>query len=145
MFSVNLTTLQAEQHGLKPDLFEFEETDHRCCVHAPIVPFNEAHHFRCSDDKVLTEWESGNWSNHRRDVFCRDNAIVFQLACITFADLPGEVHFIPRKGKVQQSGRQSYFACKGQFVGINTVRLKCDLARDVIQKMRYEGEPQNWK
>ena len=83
-------------------------------------------------------------SHRRNDVFRHNNAIVFQLARIAFADLPGEVHFIPRKGKVQQSGRQSYFACKGQFVGINTARLECNLARDVIQKMRYEGESQNW-
>jgi hypothetical protein len=77
-------------------------------------------------------------------VFRHDDAIVFQLARIVFADSPGEVHFIPKKGKVQQSGRHSYFACKGQFVGINTARLECDLARDVIQKMHYEGESQNW-
>jgi hypothetical protein len=77
-------------------------------------------------------------------VFRRDDAIIFKLAQIAFAHLPGEVHFIPRKGKVQQSGRQSYFACKGQFVGINTARLECDLTRDVIQKMRYKGESRNW-
>ena len=41
-------------------------------------------------------------------------------------------------------GWQSYFACKGQFVGINTTWLKCDLARDVIQKMQYEGESLGW-
>ena len=99
---------------------------------------------RCSDDKVLAKWESGLRSHRRSDVLCRDDAIVFQLVRIAFADLPGEVHFIPRKGKVQQSGRQSYFACKGQFMGINNARLEYDLARDVIQKMRYEGESQNW-
>ena len=43
-----------------------------------------------------------------------------------------------------QSGRQAYFACKGQFVGINTARLECDLAQDIIQKMRYEGESRSW-
>ena len=144
VFWVDLTSLQAEQRGLRPDFFKFEETDHRCRVHAPIVPFDEAHHLCCSDEKVLAEWESGSRSNRRSDVFRRDDAIVFQLARIAFADSPGEVHFIPRKGKVQQSGRQSYFACKGQFVGINTARLECDLARDVIQKMRYEGESRNW-
>jgi hypothetical protein len=77
-------------------------------------------------------------------VFCHDNAIVFQLACIAFTDLPGEVQFIPKKGKVQQSGCQYYFTCKGQFVGINKARLECNLARDAIQKMRYEGESRNW-
>jgi hypothetical protein len=65
---------------------------------------------------------------------------VFQLARIAFADSPGKVHFIPKKGKVQQSGHQSYFACKGQFMGIDTACLECNLARDVIQKIRYEGE-----
>lgn len=144
LFWADLNTPQAEQQGLRPDFFKFEETDHRCRVHAPIVPFDEAHHLCCSDDKVVAEWESGLRSNRRSDVFRRDDAIVFQLARIAFADSPGEVHFIPRKGKVQQSGRQSYFACKGQFVGINTARLECDLARDVIQKMRYEGESRNW-
>ena len=77
-------------------------------------------------------------------MFRRDDAIVFHLACITFADSPGEVHFIPRKGGVQLSGHAAYFACKGQFVGINTARLECDLARNVIQKMRYEGESRSW-
>jgi hypothetical protein len=61
-----------------------------------------------------------------------------------FANSPGEVHFIPKKGKVQHSGCQSYFACKGQFVGINTARLECNLKRDVIQKMHYKVESQNW-
>jgi hypothetical protein len=96
------------------------------------------------DDKVLAKWESGLRSNRRSDVFRHDGAIVFQLARIGFADLPGGVHFIPRKGKVQQSGRQSYFACKGQFMGINTAHLKCNLTQDVIQKMCYEGESRNW-
>ncbi len=29
-------------------------------------------------------------------------------------------------------------------MGINTACLECDLARDVIQKMRYEGESRSW-
>jgi hypothetical protein len=99
---------------------------------------------RCSDNKVLAKWDSGSWANRRSDLFHRDDATVFQWTCILFADSPGKVHFIPRKGKVQQSGRQSYFACKGQFVGINTACLECNIARDVIQKMHYEGESQNW-
>ena len=144
MLWVDLMTAEAERRGLSPDFFKFEETDHRCRVHAPIIPQDESHNLRCSDDKVLAEWEYGLRSHRRSDVFRHDDAIVFQLACIVFADLPGEVHFIPRKGKVQQSGRQSYFACKGQFMGINTARLECDLARDVIQKMRHEGETRNW-
>jgi hypothetical protein len=37
--------------------------DHRCRVHAPIIPHNEAHHLRCSDDKVLAKWESGSHAN----------------------------------------------------------------------------------
>jgi len=78
------------------------------------------------------------------DVFHHDDTIVFHLACIEFADSPGEVYFIPRKGKVQQSGHQSYFSCKGQFVGNNTAHREGHLARDVIQKMHYEGESRNW-
>jgi hypothetical protein len=66
------------------------------------------------------------------------------LAHAAFANSPGEIHFIPKRGKTLQSGRQAYFACKGQLVGINTARLKCDLARDIIQKMQYEGESQSW-
>jgi hypothetical protein len=57
---------------------------------------------------------------------------------------PGEIHFTPKKGKTLQSGRQTYFACKGQFVGINMACLKCDLACDIIQTMRYEGELRSW-
>ena len=103
MFWVDLTSDDADRRGLHPDFFKFEETDHRCRVHAPIVPFDEAHHLRCSDDKVLAEWESDSRSHRRSDVFRRDDAIVFQLAPIAFADWPGEVHFIPRKGKVHES------------------------------------------
>ena len=69
---------------------------------------------------------------------------MFHLARIAFADSPGEVHFIPKRGKVQQCGHQSYFACKGQFVVIYTARLECNLAQDVIQKMHYEGRSQSW-
>ena len=140
----DVMTLSAQQRGNRPDFFAFEETDHRCRTMAPIVPWEESQHLKCNDPKVTAEWEAGNRSNRRSDVFRRDDAIVFQLARIAFADSPGEVHFIPKKGKVQQGGRQSYFACKGQFVGINTARLECDLARDVIQKMRYEGESRSW-
>jgi hypothetical protein len=140
----NVITLNAQQRGLRPDFFKFEETDHQCRIHAPIVSIEDQHHLKCDDEKVIAEWESGSRADRRSDVFRRDDAIVFHLARIAFADSPGEVHFIPKKGKVQQSGRQSYFACKGQFVGINTARLECDLARDVIQKMRYEGESRSW-
>jgi hypothetical protein len=55
-FWADMMTLQAEQRGLCPDFFKFEERDHQCRVHAPIVQHNEAHHLHCSDDKVLAEW-----------------------------------------------------------------------------------------
>jgi hypothetical protein len=139
-----LTDERAEAEGRRPEFFKLEQCDYYCRTMAPIVPFEEAHHLRCCDEKVIAEWESGGRSTHRSDVFRRDDAIVFHLARIAFADSPGEVHFIPRKGRVQPSGRAAYFACKGQFVGINTARLECDLARDVIQKMRYEGESRSW-
>ena len=144
LFWNELTDRRAESMGQRPDFFKFEMCDYYCRTLAPIVPFEEAHHLRCSDEKVIAEWESGNRSTHRSDVFRRDDAIVFHLARIAFADSPGEVHFIPRKGRVHPSGRAAYFDCKGQFVGINTARLECDLARDVIQKMRYEGESRSW-
>ena len=143
-FWEELTTRRAMAEGRRPDFFKLEMCDYYCRTMAPIVPFEEAHHLRCSDEKVIAQWESGNRSTHRSDVFRRDDAIVFHLARVAFADSPGEVHFIPRKGRVQPSGRAAYFACKGQFVGINTARLECDLARDVIQKMRYEGESRSW-
>lgn len=66
--------------------------------------------------------------------------LVFLLAYIAFANSHGEVHLIPKKGKGLQSGCWAYFACKGQFVGINTAHLECDLAHEVIQKMQYEEE-----
>jgi hypothetical protein len=123
----NVMTLNAQQRGLRPDFFQSKEMDHQCRIHAPIVPINDQHHLKCNDKKVITEWESGSKANHRSNVFHCNDAIVFHLARIVFADSPGEVHCIPKKGKVQQSGRQSYFACKGQFVGINTAHLECDL------------------
>ncbi len=144
VFWSELTDRRADAEGRRPDFFKLEMCDYYCRTVAPIVPFEEAHHLRCSDEKVIAQWESGNRSTHRSDVFRRDDAIVFHLARVAFADSPGEVHFIPRKGRVQPSGRAAYFACKGQFVGINTARLECDLARDVIQKMRYEGESRSW-
>jgi hypothetical protein len=64
VFWANLPSLQAEQCGLRPDFFKFEEMDHRCRVLASIVPDNEVHHLRCSDDKVLPKWESGLRANH---------------------------------------------------------------------------------
>jgi hypothetical protein len=45
VFWDNLTMLQVEQSGLHPDFFKFEETDHRCRVHA----HDESHHLHCSD------------------------------------------------------------------------------------------------
>ena len=55
----------------------------------------------------------------------------------------GGVHFIPKKGKGLQCC-EAYFACKGQFVGINTAQLECDLACEVIQKMCDEGKSRSW-
>lgn len=52
--------------------------------------------------------------------------------------------FCPKESAKHHSGRQAYFACKGQFVGADTAQQECDLARDTISKMQYEGEPRNW-
>ena len=59
-------------------------------------------------------------------------------------DSPGEIHVVPKKGRALQSSRQAYFACKGQFVGVNTAHIECDLWSDIIQKMCYEGESRSW-
>jgi hypothetical protein len=106
-----------------------------CHSTSPTVPSEDWLHIECTDKKVIAKWESGNQANYRSNVFCHDDAIVFHLACVAFANSPGEVHFITKKGKVQQGGWQSYFACNGQFVGFNTAHVECDLARGVIQKM----------
>lgn len=55
-----------------------------------------------------------------------------------------DIYFTPKKRKTLQSGRHAYFACKGQFVGINTACLECDLANDIIQKIQYEGKSRSW-
>jgi hypothetical protein len=77
-------------------------------------------------------------------MFLYDDVIIFHQACIAFADSPGKIHFISKKGKMLQSGCGVYFDRNGQFVGINIVCLECDLAHEVIQKMQYEGESQSW-
>ena len=137
-------TSRAMSEGKKPSFFRLEETDYMCRKFTHIVPLNDEINLRVDDPKVRADWENGNRSMRRSATFRRDDAIVLQLARAAFADSPGEIHFIPKRGKTLQSGRQAYFACKGQFVGINTARLECDLARDIIQKMRYEGESRSW-
>ena len=79
-----------------------------CQIRAPIVPLEDWHHLECTKEKVIAEWESGSRSNHQSNVFCQDNAIVYHLVCIAFADFPGEVHCILRKGKVQQGGKSPW-------------------------------------
>jgi len=66
------------------------------------------------------------------------------MVWVAFADSPGETHFTPKKGKQLQRGRHAYFACKGQFVGVNTACHECDLARNIIHKMRYKGKSWSW-
>jgi hypothetical protein len=63
---------------------------------------------------------------------------------VAFADSPGEIHFIPKRGSMLQSGHQAYFTCKGQFIGINNACFECDLVRDVIKKIQYKGESRSW-
>jgi hypothetical protein len=140
----SVTTPRAQSEGKKPDFFCFQETNYICRNFMHIVPRNDTVHLVCDDPRVRAEWENGSCSSHRSDTFHQDDAIVLQLAWVAFADSPGEIHFTPKKGKQLQSGRQAYFACKGQFVGVNTAFLKCDLARNIIQKMQYEGESWSW-
>ena len=135
---------RAQSEGKKPNFLRHEETDYICQYFTSIVPPNDEIHLRCDDPKVTADWENGNRSMCRSDTFCRDDAIVLQLARAAFANSHGEIHFIPKRGKALQSGRQAYFACKGRFVGINAACLECDLTRDIIQKMQYEGESRSW-
>jgi hypothetical protein len=53
-------TLNAQQRGLRPNFFKFEETDLQCRIHAPIVSIDDQHHLKCNDEKVIAEWESGS-------------------------------------------------------------------------------------
>ena len=127
-----------------PDFFKFEESDYQCRRLAPILDPEYEGTVRSAAPPLVAEYEAGKYADRRSHSFRRDDAIVFQLARVAFKDSPGEVHFIPRKGKQLQSGRAAYFACKGQFVGIHTARQETDLARDVISKMQYEGESRQW-
>ena len=86
--------------------------------------------------EFIAQWESGIYANHQCNVFKRNEAIIIHLACTAFLS--------PQKGKGLQCRHEAFFACKGQFAGINTVCFDCDLASEVIQKMRYEGVSQSW-
>ena len=74
------------------------------------------------------------------DAMCSSTMMSSYFTWHALQDFPGEMYFIPKKVKTLQSGCEVYFACKGEFVGINTACLECDLAHEVIQKMYYEGE-----
>ena len=84
---------------------------------------NDEIHLRWNELKVKADWENGCHSNRRSDMFRRNDAILLHLARVAFADSPGEIHFIPKRGTMLQSGRQAYFACKGEFIGIKTASL----------------------
>lgn len=84
---------------LMPDFFWFEESDYHCRRMAPIVDPDYEDPVRTAPEGLLAEYESGKYADRRSDTFRRDNTIVFALACIAFKDLPGECHFVPRKGK----------------------------------------------
>jgi hypothetical protein len=111
----SVTTACTQSKGKKPDFFFCQETNYICRNFTHIVPCNDALHLVCNDPKVRAEWENGSRSSHQSDTFHRDDGIVFQLAQIAFADSPGEIHFTRKEGKTLLSGRQAYFACKGQF------------------------------
>jgi hypothetical protein len=113
---------RAQSKGRKPDFFCLQETSYMCCNFTHIVPHNNAVHHVCDDLKVCAKWANGSCSGHQSDSFHQGDAIVLQLAPIAFPDSPGEIHFT-KKGKTLQSSRQAYFACKGQFVGVNMARL----------------------
>ena len=56
LFWAELTDRHADSMGLRRDFFKFEMCNYCCRAIAPIVPFKEAHHLRCSDEKVLSKW-----------------------------------------------------------------------------------------
>jgi hypothetical protein len=126
-----------QSKGKTPDFFCLQETYYICRNITQIVPCNDVVHLVCDDQSVCAEWENSSCLSPQSDTFHQHDTIVFQLVLIAFADSSREIHFIPKKGKTLQSGRQAYFACKGQFIGVNTARLKCDLVGDIIQKMCY--------
>ena len=87
---------------------------------------------------------SGNKSGTQTDTFWHDDEIVFLLAHVAFKDSPGESHFVSKKAMKHHSSHQAFFVCKGQFVGIDTAQQECDLVLEMIQKMQYKRESQNW-
>ncbi len=50
----------------------------------------------------------------------------------------------PKKEMKHHSSRQPFFACKGQFVGINAAQQEFNLARKSIHKIQYKGKSWNW-
>ena len=127
-----------------PDFFQVEDMDFNSHRFARIVSNRDNHFVRSKNLTVLAQWEMGNKSTSWTDTFRCDDEIVFQLVHVAFKDSPGECHFVPKKGAKHHSGHQAFFACKGQFVSINTARQDCDLACKTIQKMQYKGESRNW-
>ena len=103
-----------------PDFFQADEANYNSQRFARIVSEQDNYMVRTKNPTTLSQWEIGNKSGERTDTFCHDDDIVFQLARVAFKDSPGECHFVPKKGAKHHSGRQAFFACKGQFVGINT-------------------------
>jgi hypothetical protein len=97
-------TARAQSKGKKPDFFCLEETDYICRNFTSIVPQNDEIHLRCDDPKVKADWENRNRSMRRSDTFRCDDSIVLQLARAAFVNSPGEIHFIPKRGKTLQSG-----------------------------------------
>ena len=103
-----------------PDFFQVDETNYNSQCFAHIVSKRDNYRVRTENSTILAQWETGNKSGERTDTFCHDDDIVFQLARVAFKDSPGECHFVSKKGAKHHSGHQAFFACKGQFVGINT-------------------------
>ena len=127
-----------------PDFFRFEESDYHCHRMAPIIDPMFENTVCGANESLLANNESGKYADRHSDSFRHDDVIVFALAQLSFKDSPGECHFVPRKGRRLQSGREAYITCKGQFVGINTAWQETDMAREIMSKMQYEGESCNW-
>ena len=117
---MSLQNLRNNLYNEIPKFFQVIETDFNSHCFAQIVSHRHNYHVRNNNPTMQAQWETGNKSCSCTDTFHCDDEIVFQLARVAFKDSHGECHFVPKKDMKYHSSFQVFFACKGQFVGINT-------------------------
>lgn len=122
----------------------FDEADFNRCCFAQIMPDRKNYQIQTKNLTTIAMWETIHNAGIQTDTFHRDDEIIFQLDCVAFIDSPGECHVVPKKGTKHPSSHQAFFACKGQFVSINTPQQEFVLTRQTIQMMQYEGEYANF-